>query len=226
MENKIIDLTQTIYNGIPDWNGCCGFQMKQVMGYSDGARVQELHMPNGIGTHIDAPSHFIEGGIDITEIGLEQLICPGVVIDVSEKVDQHYALSVNDIAEFEAKYGAMPEKSIVIIHTGWGRRWNDAAQYRNEDAKGVMRFPKVSVEAAELLLKRNINGIAIDTLSPDWPDSDFPVHHKLLSAGKFIIESIKIVDVLPALGFTVVALPLKIKLATEAPCRVVAIIEK
>ena len=88
-----------------------------------------------------------------------------------------------------------------------------------------MRFPKVSVEAAELLLERKVNGIAIDTLSPDWLDSDYPVHHTLLGAGKFIIENIRVVDALPTVGFTVVALPIKIKFATEAPCRIVTIIE-
>lgn len=222
----MLDLTQTIDKGIPDWDGSCGFQMRQVMGYLDGACVQELKMPNGIGTHMDAPSHFIEAGQDIASMEVGQLICPGVVIDVSMKADQNYTLNINDIIAIEAQHGAVPEKSIVIIHTGWGRKWDDAIQYRNEDAQGLMCFPKVSLEAAELLLERKVNGIAIDTLSPDWPDSDYPVHHALLGAGKFIIENIRVVDALPTVGFTVVALPIKIKFATEAPCRVVAIVEK
>ena len=226
MNRKIIDLTQTIKKGIPDRNGCCGFQMEQIMDYPDGARVQELTTPSGIGTHMDAPSHFINGGNNIADIEIEQFISPGVAIDISSKADPYYALSVDDITQFEKQHGAIPEKSIVIVYTGWGIRWDDPVQYRNEDAQGIMRFPRISVEAAEFLLKRNINGVAIDTLSPDWPDSDFPVHQKLLGAGKFIIENIKFVNSVPAFGFTIIALPIKIELATEAMCRIVAMIEQ
>ena len=225
MGYKLIDLTQTIDQGIPDWGGCCGFQMRQVLDYPDGMSVQELQMPNGIGTHMDAPSHFIKDGLDIAAISVEQFMGPGVVIDVSEKADQHYALSVHDLIEFEKQYGLIPKKSIVIVNTGWGKKWHDPIQYRHEDAEGVMRFPCVSIEAAEFLLQRQINGMAIDTLSPDGPDANFPVHHVLLGAGKFIIENIKIADELPKMGFTLIALPIKIKSATEAPCRVVVIMD-
>ena len=88
------------------------------MDYLDGACVQEIKMPNGIGTHMDAPSHFIEAGQDIASMEVGQLICPGVVIDVSMKAHQNYTLNINDIITFEAQHGAVPEKSIVIIHTG------------------------------------------------------------------------------------------------------------
>jgi kynurenine formamidase len=219
----VIDLTQTLVEGIPDWDGCCDFKMRQVMDYSEGARVHTLEMRNGIGTHIDAPSHFIEGGLDVASISLEELICPGVVINVVEKAHENFALSPDDIISFEEQHGKIPEKSVVIVYTGWGSRWHSPDQFRNVDENGVMHYPKLSVEAAELLLKRNINGIAVDTLSPDAGDLTFPVHHKLLGANKFILENVNVSDALPATGFTMVALPLKIKYATEAPCRVVAL---
>ena len=190
MKNKIIDLTQTMYLGMPDWNGTCGFRMSKVMDYNEGACVHELNIPSGIGTHIDAPSHFIQRGADVSDINVSSLICPGVVIDVRQKADQNYAVSVDDLTEFEEKCGAIPEKSLVIANTGWGHKWEDAVAYRNQDAKGIMHFPRFSSEAAEFLLKRNIEGIAVDTLSPDGSDYRFPVHHVLLGAGKFIIENI------------------------------------
>lgn len=225
MQSNMLDLTQTLVQGIPDWDGCCGFNMKQLINYPQGARVQALEMPNGIGTHMDAPNHFIENACDIAGLALKQLLGPGVVIDVSQSAHAEYALCVNDILEFEKKYGMIPEHSIAIIATGWGKKWNQARRYRNANADGVMRFPVVSKQAAEFLLTRNINGLAIDTLSPDWPDSQFPVHHTLLGAGKFIIENIFIHDDLPPSGFKVLALPIKIEAATEAPCRVIAMLD-
>ena len=53
-----------------------------------------------------------------------------------------------------------------------------------------MHFPAFSAASAELLLKRNVAGIAIDTLSPDCLDPDFTVHTLILGAGKYIIENI------------------------------------
>lgn len=233
MKNKIIDLTQTISEGVPDWDGCCGFQMNKILDYADGACVQEIKTCNGIGTHIDAPSHFIEGGLDISNISLEKLVCPAVVIDVSHKTTSNrdsnsasnYALSYSDVIDFEKTYGSIPEKSIVIGNTGWGTKWGSPKDYRQADLDGHMNFPKFSIEAIDYLLEKNINGIAIDTLSPDGGDMNFPVHHQILGAGKFIIENIKIPKELPNVGFTMISLPIKIKNATEAPCRVIAVLD-
>lgn len=223
--HKLIDLTQTIEVGIPDWDGCCGFQMHNTMDYDAGARAQEFKAPNGIGTHMDAPSHFVMDSTDIAGIGLERLVCPGVVIDVSHQTNQDYAIIIDDIIEFENKHGDVPDGAIVIGYSGWCVKWNSPNEYRNEDKHGVMHYPKFSVASIEYLLKRNINGIAVDTLSPDGSDYNFPVHHKLLGAGKFIIENLNVPQALPTTGFTIVALPIKIKGATEAPCRVIAFIE-
>lgn len=222
MNKKNIDLTQTLYEGIPDWLGSCGFQMKTVLDYPEGVRVHTLETPNGIGTHMDAPNHFIEGAEDISEISLEKLICPGVMIDVKQKAHADYFISEQDIIDFENQYGLVPENSIVIGSTGWDKHWESPAAYRNPDSEGLMHFPGFSPEVATLLLKRNISGIAIDTLSPDGSNLDFPVHHILMREGKYIIENLKVPVELPPAGFTITALPMKIQHATEAPCRIVA----
>lgn len=200
------------------------FSNETSLDYSDGVRVHVLKMPNGIGTHMDAPNHFIEGAKDIASLDVQELSSPGVMIDISHKADEFYKLSVDDIHDFEKEHGLISEGAIVIVFTGWSHKWQNVTAYRNADSNGMMNFPVISAAAAELFLKRKVNGIAIDTLSPDRPDSEFPVHKILLGAGKFIIENIKIDDELPAVNFTVLALPMKIKSATEAPCRIVALL--
>lgn len=225
MFSKALDLTQTIVDGIPDWDGNCGFRMQKVLDYPEGLCVQEIRTPNGIGTHMDAPSHFFQGALDIAQIPLTKLICPAVVINVTAKLAPDYAISEEDIQVFERQYGVVPEGSVVIGYTGWGAYWHVAERYRNADAHNRMHFPKFSLAAVQYLLQRNINGIAIDTLSPDGADMSFPVHHTLLSNGKFIIENIKVTNELPAVGSTLIALPLKIAGATEAPCRVIAMFD-
>lgn len=81
-------------------------------------------------------------------------------------------------------------------------------------------------EAAHFLLSRKIVGLGIDTLSPDRPDNGYPVHAALLGAGKYIIENIANADSLPSVGSFILALPIKIKEGTEAPIRLIALIDE
>lgn len=67
-------------------------------------------------------------------------------------------------------------------------------------------------------------GLGIDTLSPDRPNEGYPVHRTLLSAGKYIIENIANSEQLPPTGSFVLALPLKIRQATEAPMRLIGLL--
>ncbi len=221
-----IDLTHTIKPIIPTWDGSCGFSMVKKVDYDqcsgvDKFRVQQFSMAAGIGTHMDAPAHCIEGSPTIDMLNLGQLIVPCVVIDVSAQADAQFSLNTANIMAFEQQYGPIKSGSFVIIYTGWDQYWNDPARYRNN-----LVFPSISPEAANLLLQRNILGIGIDTLSPDRPDNGFPVHRIILGAGKYIVENIAHAKQLPATGSTVVILPIKVDGATECPVRMVGLIPK
>lgn len=222
---KIIDLTQALKLGIPDWDGCCGFQMQIHCDYEkENLRTHVLSMPAGIGTHIDAPNHFFQDARDIAQLDLAQLLVQGVMLDVSAKADENYLVSVDDIKNFEEQYGIISENSFVISRTGWEKFWYDPALYRNANANGAMNFPAYSSAAIDYLLEKNITGIGIDTLSPDGGNLEFPVHKKILGAGKYIVENLCQLNKLPPRDFQVFILPMKIAGATEAPCRIVALL--
>lgn len=125
-----------------------------------------------------------------------------------------------DIINFEKKITKIKENTFVLIRTGWGKYWHDPIKYRNE-----LNFPSISSAAASMLLERGIVGIGIDTLSPDNPKNGFPVHNLLLSAGKYIIENVANANLLPAYGSIICAMPIKIKDGTEAPIRLIGIVE-
>jgi kynurenine formamidase len=223
---KIIDLTHIINSDIPTWDGNCGFQHKVRANDEDSTLstkflVQDIEMQAGIGTHMDAPLHCINGGKSIAEIPLENLVAPVFVIDVSDRAQQNYKLSVKDILDFELKFGDIAPDSVVIIRTGWDQFWNDPIKYRND-----LSFPAISAEAASLLLSRDIKGLGVDTLSPDSSESQFPVHQLVLGAGKYIIENIANSKELPPIGAYIMALPIKIAQGSEAPIRLVGLINK
>jgi len=221
-----IDLTHTITTSIPAWQGTDSFSTNIIRDYHQGHRTQQFNIGSNTGTHLDAPAHFDQHAPMIDDIPLDKLIVPACVIDVSSKASEDYHISADDIAAFEKQHGQIPAGCLVIGNTGWHRHWIEPKKYRNLDPHNVMHFPGFSLEAAQLLLERNIVGIAIDTLSPDGADTTFPVHKIILGAGKYIIENIANIEKLPPTGAYVFALPLKIHDAVEAPMRIIGLVPK
>lgn len=221
---SVIDLSHIISPDTPSWTGDCGFKHELLCDYHDCTtqtkfRGQKISMFASIGTHMDAPAHCIKGGKDIASLDIKQLCVPCVVINIADRADERYMLSVTDVLNFEEKYGMIKQDSFVIVHTGWDRFWDMRDKYHNNHV-----FPSISAQAASLLLERGITGLGIDTLSPDRPDNDFPVHQLILGAGKYIIENIAHADQMPVVGGYLLALPLKIKSGTEAPMRLVGLV--
>ena len=96
-----------------------------------GIFVRKLHITEHAGTHIDAPAHFIKGGTTVEALALNSLVCPAVVIDVSDKCKDNpdYAVAVADVERFESAYGQVPAGSAVLIHTGWDAFWDDPERF-------------------------------------------------------------------------------------------------
>lgn len=222
----LVDLTHTIHEGIPTWTGEKGFSVQQVMDYSEGAKVYHYECVAGIGTHMDAPSHFFPGGKTVATIELKDLLVKGYRLDVSNKKQSDLFIEKKDIVDFEKENGKIEPNSFFIGYTGWQDHWNNPTLYRNLDEKGIMHFPGFSKEAAELLLEREVVGIGIDTLSPDGSNLSYPVHILLLGAGKYLVENLCNLDKLPSKGFFVFLFPLKIQEGSESPIRAVGLIPK
>jgi kynurenine formamidase len=222
-----IDLTHSLSSEVPHWGIDVGFKYnaRNITSTESTSsvkfRVQRLEMSAGIGTHMDAPSHCYEEANSISDIPIQSLITICRVIDVSDRAHENYSISVDDIHDYENEFGVIPKNSFVILYTGWDQRWTQPEKYRNEKI-----FPNISIEAAQLLLSRDIVGIGIDTLSPDAFGSDFPVHQVFLGADKYIIENVANAKQLGPTGSFVFVLPMKIVDGTESPIRLVGMKKK
>ncbi len=225
---RAIDLTHPLHEKIPTWSGGCGFRLEVKLDYSQGLRVQSVKSHAGVGTHIDAPSHFIQNSWNIADIPLESLIVPLSVLNVSHKMAPDLFITKEDIEAFERGYGKIQKHSLFAAYTGWSKYWPSPDQYRNPDASGKMHFPGFSEKAALLLLSREIVGLGIDTLSPDGsingPGVRYPVHERILGAKKYIIENFANLDQMPSIGAYVIALPPRSQDATESAARIVGLI--
>ena len=227
MQGELIDCSHLLHQNIPIWPGDTGLATcitKSVE--KDGYATETVNLSTGIGTHIDAPGHFIQGGRLIHQLTLNELRSNGVVIDVSSKcnINPDYELSVGDILKWEQNYGKIPRNSLVCMKTGWEDRFGSHEEFLNIDkSTGIMHFPGFSKESAEFLCsERSINGIAIDTASLDPGNSrNFSVHMTILGNDKYQVENM-VLSSLPANGSTILCMPPKVKDAHEMTARVIA----
>ena len=225
---RMVDLTHVLHRDMPFWPGTAPFVIERLADYDKGYRMHRFSLWENIGTHIDAPAHFIEGGASVNELGLNDLVAPVAVINVQDRValDPDYQLSVQDVLTWEERNGQVRPGSLVVMNTGWYKKFSDPEAYVNQDEQGVLHFPGFSVAAAELLVERDVAGIGIDTLSLDpGNDLSFPVHRIILGAGKFQVENLNNLDALPAAGAVAVIGVLPVKDASQAQARIFAFTE-
>ena len=183
------------------------------------------------GTHLDAPIHFAENGQTVDQIPIDQLIGPGIVIRIADKAksDRNYQLSVADILAWEAKHGVIQENSILLVDTGSSQLWPDKKKYMGTDERGSaavakLKFPGIHPEAAKFLVdNRTIKAVGIDTPSIDFGGSTLFETHQILFAKNIPgLENVAKLDQLPVMGFTLIALPMKIRGGSGGPTRIVA----
>ncbi len=128
--------------------------------------------------------------------------------------------------DWEDVHGRLPDGAIVLMYTGWSQKWSDGEAYRNQGEDGRMHFPGYSVEAAQFLVsERQIRGIGIDNMSVDrGVSTDLPVHGVVNGAGKFHLENVANVHMLPPSGVNLVVAPIKIEGGSGGQVRIFAIL--
>jgi kynurenine formamidase len=182
------------------------------------------------GTHLDSPVHFAEGGLTADALPVEQLIGTGVVIDVTRQSAKNvdYLVTVQDIEAHEQKHGAIPRGAIVLINTGRAALYPDRAEYMGTAERGAgavakLHFPGLSKQGAELLVKRGISAVGIDTPSIDYGQSQgFEAHVTLMTNNIPAFENVADMTGLPPTGTTIIALPMKIEGGSGGPLRIIA----
>jgi kynurenine formamidase len=192
-----------------------------------------LELPEHGGTHIDAPIHFSRGKQTLDQIPLGRLVGAAVRIDVAVAcvADRDYRVTVQDLERWEALHGRIPHQTIVLLQTGYGRHWPSRRDYLGTELKGAegvkaLHFPGLHQDAAAWLVReRRVKAVGIDTASIDYGQStQFEAHVELLSHNVPVFENLANLDVLPARGFDVIALPMKIAGGTGGPLRIVAVV--
>lgn len=211
------DLTQPFHAGMPHSSSLPSPEVTTLRDVEeDGVNVQRYSAPTHVGTHVDAPRHFVPDGPTIDDYPLEKFTGSGVVLDLDRESAGEIPLSAVEAAA-EA-VGGVRSGDIVLIRTGWGRRFDDHESYR--------RYPWLAADVADWLLEREVSLLGVDTISPDRPramrpdDWDtYPHHRTLLPADVLIMEHLYL-EAVAGTRLEIVAFPLKLRDGDGAPVRV------
>ncbi|GER23384.1 cyclase [Zafaria cholistanensis] len=240
---EIVDLTNRLSSATPTlrlpepFANLIDFSLETVSEYNGPGpfwKHANIHTGEHIGTHLDAPIHWITGrdGHDVADIPPSRLVGPAVVLDFTAEAaaDPDFLLDVHHLQAWEAAHGPLPEGGWVLYRTGWDAYAQDRERFLNADAGGS-HTPGVTAEAAKWLSETGIAGFGAETVGIDAGnavrlDPPFPVHHFLLGADKYGITSLQNLARLPATGAMLAVAPLPIVGGTGSPARVLAFVPK
>jgi kynurenine formamidase len=183
--------------------------------------------PADLTTHLDLSVNAERGVPTVARIPARDFFVHAVRVDVTAKVAERadYRVTVEDLRAWERRNGRIPKGSMVLLHTGWSRRWDDPERYLNLDTEGVPRVPGLSPAARTFLVKeRGVRGVGLDALSLEAsPGNRHEEGRALPGAGSWQLVNLTNLDKLPARGAKLVIAPLRLQ-AGSAPVRVIAIL--
>jgi len=206
---RIHDLTHPLANGSPCYPGDPAFVVAQFCTIAqDSFSVHRIETGTHQGTHVDAPSHFLEGGASIDAVALEKFVGDAVLLRIPKNAGE--TIGLEDFAPFAGK---IAEDARVIIATGWSAKWNTPEFFENP--------PRIAIEAARYLADCKIALIGTDTPTPGFPER--AIHDVLLKADVAILENLAIPGDCPD-AFTLFAAPLRLVGCDGSPVRALAII--
>jgi kynurenine formamidase len=241
---EIIDLTQPLSESTPviklppPFANTPGLTRTEISHYDDRGPAwawYTLQIGEHVGTHLDAPIHWITGkdGADVAGVSPSALIGPACVVDKTRETeaDPGYLLTAADLEAWEADHGRVPDGAWVLMRTGWGSRAQDEGAFLNIGERGP-QTPGPDVGAARWLsYERPISGFGVETVGIDAGaaggfDPPFPVHNFLLGTGRLGLTQLANLAQLPATGALIIVSPLKLVGGTGSPSRVWAFVPK
>lgn len=237
-DKRFIDLTHAFSPGIPHWKGFPDEKREILYWYETGVGTmgsgfyaQSFTHVGQWGTHVDPPAHFAKGMRTVDQISVKEMIMPLVVIDVHKKVarDPDYAITMEDIRDWEKRHGHIPEGAFVAMRTDWCRRWPDTEAMQNKDANGIAHYPGWSLEVLKYLYEnRKITASGHETTDTDpgvaTSKDDYSLETYILKGNHYQIELLTNLNEVPEAGALVVAAFPKPKDGSGFPARVFAIL--
>ncbi|HEX5324223.1 MAG TPA: cyclase family protein [Capsulimonadaceae bacterium] len=212
----IHDITFPITPEMVTWNdaeaGCMVEWVVQIEENGSPCNVSKVSIGSHLGTHLDAPLHFIAGGATLETLDLNRLIGPCLVIELPDLAE------INITAADLERASIPPGTKRLLFKT------SNSRQRLLEKAKFCREFVAIAPDAARWLVSRGVEVVGVDYLSVGSAvdGTGVETHRVLLGAGLIAIEGLYLSDTAPGL-YTLICLPLKVTGAEGGPVRAVLI---
>jgi kynurenine formamidase len=240
---RVVDLTQTLSPDFPqivlppEMGQAWPFRIEEASRYDargPGWYWNNFSCSEHTGTHFDAPIHWISGrhlpDNSTDTIPADSFIAPACVIDCSREAaaDADFLLTVDFLREWEGRHGRIQAGSWILMRTDWSKR-TDPVAYQNLDETG-QHTPGPDTAAVKFLIdERQVLGFGSEAIGTDAGQAfhlkpPYPCHYYMHGAGRFGLQCLTNLDLLPPTGAVVIAAPLKIKEGSGSPLRVLALV--
>ena len=240
---RVIDLTHTLTEDFPtivlppEFGPSAPVRIERISRYDAAGPAwywNNLSFGEHTGTHFDAPAHWFTGRdvpcgtVDTLPPG--DMIAPACVIDCSAEsaADDDFLLTRAAVEAWEGQHGLIPEGAWVLMRSDWHTR--RGAAYANLRDDGA-HTPGPDAEVIRWLVEdRGIIGFGTETIGTDAGqgghlDPPYPAHHYLHGAGRYGLQCLTNLHLLPPTGAVLVTAPLKVHEGSGSPLRVLALVE-
>lgn len=239
---RVIDLTQVLAPEFPtialppEFGQCAPFRLEEISRYDSRGPAwywNNFTMGEHTGTHFDAPIHWVSGkdlpNNAVDTIDPHHFIAQAVVIDCSVEAarDPDFALQVSDLKAWESQHGRIPDRSWVLLRTDWSKKnFADFAGLREDGAHTPGPMP----DAVKWLVEeRDVLGFGTETIGTDAGQAHhfnppYPAHFYMHGKGRYGLQCLTNLDLLPPVGAVIFAAPLKIRQGSGSPLRVLALV--
>jgi arylformamidase len=207
---RTYDITLTITTEMIVWPGDPPVNMHRTSSIASGdsSNVTQISMSCHTGTHVDAPDHFMNNGKTVESLSLDLLVGRAYVLHLP---------NVNLITASILMDADIPPRTRRLLF-----KTRNSDYWANGNKEFQTDFVGLSVDAAELLVDRNVKLVGIDYLSIAPYKQGRPVHTILLDAGMVVIEGLDLSCVSQG-RYTLHCLPLKLGGAEGAPTRAILV---
>jgi kynurenine formamidase len=155
---QFYELSHEFGHGAPAWPTDQDVQITRGVNHAThGVMAQRLIMHMHFGTHLNAPIHLIQSGDFVGDLPLDMFFGNGVVLSIPK--DKWELVTAADLAAATPKVEA---GDIVIINTGWHKRYSDSQEYFG-------LAPGLAPDAADWLIARKVKLVGVDTAAVDHP---------------------------------------------------------
>ena len=207
----IYDISLTISPALPIWPGDPALELDQIASMDKGAQANVTRMSSAvhIGTHVDAPHHFLNDGRTVESLPLDVLTGPCYVTQLPDGIEA-ITSEVLDRTEITS------EMKRVLFGTRNSHLW------ARGESKFQTDFVAITEDGAEWLVERGVQLVGVDYISVAPYGDSVPTHTVLLKAGVVIVEGLNLAQVTRGF-YDLYCLPLKIANSDGAPARAILI---